>query len=106
MSEDLENYIFLNSALQRITRELYYRFGSFLVPSSVGLITSRHYLNTIKMENKNEQETMKMDEMTEKPSKCEVIGAVISIGVLGFWFGIGVTLGIKMVNSPEEIISR
>ena len=55
----------------------------------------------------NEQvEKMKMEEMTKKPSKCEVIGAVISIGVLAFWFGIGLALVIKMVNSLEEIISR
>ena len=63
------------------------------------------------MENKNEQvqwETIKMEVTREKPSKfeVEVIGAVITVGVLGFWFGIGVTLGIKMVNSLEEIISR
>ena len=45
LSEDLENDHFLNSALQRFTCELYYRFGSFLAPLSVGLITSRHYLS-------------------------------------------------------------
>ena len=44
LSEDLENDPFLNSALQRFTCELYYRFGSFLAPLSIGLITSRHYL--------------------------------------------------------------
>ena len=44
LSEDLENDPFLNSALQRFTCELYYRFGSFLAPSSVGIITNRHYL--------------------------------------------------------------
>ena len=44
LSEDLENYPFLNSALQRFTCELYYRYGSFLAPLSVGIITSRHYL--------------------------------------------------------------
>ena len=32
LSEDLENNPFLNSALQRFTCELYYRFGSFLAP--------------------------------------------------------------------------
>ena len=42
--KDLENNPFLNSALQRATCELYYRFGSFLAPLSVGIITSRHYL--------------------------------------------------------------
>ena len=45
LSKDLGNDPFLNSALQRFTCELYYRFGSFLVPVSVGIITSRHYLS-------------------------------------------------------------
>ena len=45
LSEDLENDPFLNSALQRATCELYYRFGSFLAPLRVGIITSRHYLS-------------------------------------------------------------
>ena len=45
LSEDLENDPFLNSALQRLNYELYYRFGSFLAPLSVGIITSRHYLS-------------------------------------------------------------
>ena len=44
LSEDLENDPFLNSALQRATCELYYRFGLFLAPLSIGIITSRHYL--------------------------------------------------------------
>ena len=43
LSEDLENHPFLNSALQRATCELYYRFGSFLAPLSIGIIMSRHY---------------------------------------------------------------
>ena len=45
LSEDLENNPFLNSALQRFTCKLYNRFGSFLAPLSVGIITSRHYLS-------------------------------------------------------------
>ena len=45
LSEDLENDPFSNSALQRFTCELYYRFGSFLAPLSIGIITSRHYLS-------------------------------------------------------------
>ena len=44
LSENLENDSFLNSALQRATCELYYRFGSFLAAQSNGIITSRHYL--------------------------------------------------------------
>ena len=54
LSEDLENDPFLNSALQRFTCELYYRFGSFLAPLSVGIITSRHYLSE---RNKNGEQT-------------------------------------------------
>ena len=45
LSEDLEKDPFLNSTLQRATCELYYRFGSFLAPLSIGIITSRHYLH-------------------------------------------------------------
>ena len=45
LSKDLENDPFLNSALQRFTCELVCRFGSFLAPLSVGIITSRHYLS-------------------------------------------------------------
>ena len=51
LSEDLENDPFLNSALQRFTCELYYRFRSFLATLSVGIITSRHYL--LSERNKN-----------------------------------------------------
>ena len=54
LSEDLENDPFLNSALQRFTCEMYYRFGSFLAPLSVGIITSRHYLSEC---NKNGERT-------------------------------------------------
>ena len=54
LSEDLENDPFLNSALQRFTCELYYRFGSFLAPLSIGIITSRHYLSE---HNKNGEQT-------------------------------------------------
>ena len=53
-----------------------------------------------------EQETIKIEETRKQPSKLEVIGAVISLGVLGFWFGVGVALGTKMVNNLEELISR
>ena len=52
------------------------------------------------------RETIKMEETRKQPSRLEVIGAVITVGVLGFWFGIGATLGAKMVNNLEELISR
>ena len=51
LSEDLESYPLLNSALQKFTCELYYRFGSFLAPLSVGLITSRHYFTAHGIKN-------------------------------------------------------
>ena len=51
LSDDLENDPFLNSALQRFTCELYYRF---LAPLSVGIITSRHFLSE---HNKNGERT-------------------------------------------------
>ena len=54
LNEDLENDPFLNSALQRFTCELYYKFGSFLAPLSIGIITSRHYLSEC---NKNGEQT-------------------------------------------------
>ena len=59
------------------------------------------------MENERvELETIKMEEMRKQLSRLEVIGAVISLGVLGFWFGIGAASGTKMVNNLEELISR
>ena len=52
------------------------------------------------------RETIKMEETRKQPSRLEVIGAVITVGVLGFWFGVGATLGSKMFSSLEELISR
>ena len=52
-----------------------------------------------------EQETIKMEEKRKQPSRLEVIGAVITVGVSGFWFGVGAALGAKMVNNLEELIS-
>ena len=62
-----------------------------------------------------EQGTIRIEEMRKQPSRLEgprgaplgeVIGAVMSLGVLGFWFGVGAALGAKMVNNLEELISR
>ena len=58
------------------------------------------------MEEQVEQKTIKIEETRKQPSKLEVIGAVITVGVLGFWFGVGAALGAKMVNNLEELISR
>ena len=43
LSTDLENDLFLNTALQRFTCNLYYHFGAMLAPVSVGIITGKHY---------------------------------------------------------------
>ena len=43
LSTDLESNPFLNTALQRFTCDLCYRFGALLAPVSVGIITGKHY---------------------------------------------------------------
>ena len=43
LSDDLECDPFLNTAMKRFTCNLYYRFGAFLGPVSVGIITGKHY---------------------------------------------------------------
>ena len=43
LSDDLECDPFLNTALQRLTCDLYYRFGALLAPLSVGIISGMHY---------------------------------------------------------------
>ena len=58
------------------------------------------------MEEQVQWETIKMEEMRKQLSKLEVIGAVLIVGLLGFWSGIGAALGAQMVNSLEELISR
>ena len=42
----------------------------------------------------------------ELPSKCEVLGAVMAFGLIGFWFGIGAILAVKMVSSLEYCIEE
>ena len=43
LSDDLECDPFLNTAMQSFTCDLYYSFGAFLAPVSVGIITGKHY---------------------------------------------------------------
>ena len=43
LSTDLESDPFLNTVLQRLTCDLYYRFGALLAPVSVGILTGKHY---------------------------------------------------------------
>ena len=43
LSDDLECDPFLNTAMQRFTCDLYYRFGALLAPVSIGIIAGKHY---------------------------------------------------------------
>ena len=43
LSDDLECDPFLNTALQRLTCDLYYCFGALLAPASIAIITGKHY---------------------------------------------------------------
>ena len=52
-----------------------------------------------------ENEQVQQEETRKQLSRLEVIEAVLTVGVLGFWFGIGAILGAKMVNSLEELIT-
>ena len=42
LSTDLESNPFLNTALQRLTCDLYYHFGALLAAVYVGIITGKH----------------------------------------------------------------
>ena len=71
LSEDLESDPFPNSALQRFTCKLYYRFGSFLAPVNIGLITSRHYLSKHGIKNGATSGNNRSDERTADNSEQE-----------------------------------
>ena len=43
LSDDLECDPILDTALQRLTCDLYYRFGALLAPASIAIITGKHY---------------------------------------------------------------
>ena len=57
------------------------------------------------MENM-EQETRKMEKTIKHPSKSEVIGSFIGMGMVGFCFGIGLMLAVKTVNNLRCCIRR
>ena len=80
LSEDLENDPFLNSALQRLTCELYYRFGSFLAPLSVGIIKSRHYLSE---HNKNGEQERTSGISGDNENDQKLMGSLLDPGPTG-----------------------
>ena len=59
------------------------------------------------MENEGvEQETIKMEKTREQPSKSEVIGSFIGMGMVGFSFGIEFMLAVKTVNNLECCMNK
>ena len=73
--------------------ELYYRFGSFLIPLSIGLIKSRHYLLEQNIAGtKNDGTNRHEEEMSEwlaTRSKYTGLGAAMAADLMiGFWFSI------------------
>ena len=75
LSTNLECDPFLNTAMQRFTCDLYYRFGALLAPFSVGIITGKHYTkNSItKLNDRSDNGTCnpatRNGNQTEKPSE-------------------------------------
>ena len=72
LSDDLECDPFLNTAMQRFTCDLYYRFGTLLAPVSVGIITGKHYAknSVTKLNDGNcDQAKSRNCNQTEEPSE-------------------------------------
>ena len=71
LSTDLECDPFLNTAMQRLTCNLYYRFGALLAPVSVGIITGKHYAkNSItKLNDRTCDPATRNCNQTEEPSE-------------------------------------
>ena len=75
LSNDLECDPFLNTTMQRFTCDLYCRFGAFVAPVSVGIITGKHCsknsgtkLND-RSDNGNCESATKNCNKTEEPSE-------------------------------------
>ena len=75
LSNDLGCDPFLNTAMQTFTFDLYYRFGAFLAPVSVGIITGKHYAKNSstklndRSDNGNCQSATRNCNKTEEPSE-------------------------------------
>ena len=68
LSTDLEGDPFLNTAMQRFTCDLYYRFGALLAPISVGIITGKHYTKN-SITKLNDRSNSGNCDQTEEPSE-------------------------------------
>ena len=76
LSNDLEWDPFPHTASQRFTCDLYYRFGAFVAPVSIGKITGKHYTKKYgpklndRSENRNcESAKTRVYNKTEEPSE-------------------------------------
>ena len=76
LSDDLECDPFLNTALQRLTCDLYYRFGALLAPASIAIITGKHYAKNSITKSNGRSNSGNCDptksrncDQTEKPSE-------------------------------------
>ena len=71
LSTDLESDPFLNTALQRFTCDLYYRFGALLAPVSARIITFKHYAkkSVTKLNDRTCDPATRNSNQTEEPSE-------------------------------------
>ena len=105
LSENLESDPFLNFALQRFMYELNYRFSSVLVPLTIGLITSRHYLLEWNIAGTKNDGTKGYEQTSATPSKYTGLGAaIVARLVIGFWFGVGAISTIGVVDGLNSCV--
>ena len=71
LSNDLECDPFLNTAIQRFTCDLYYRFGAFLAPVSVGIITGKHYAKNSGTKSNDRSDNGNCESATRNCNKTE-----------------------------------
>ena len=71
LSTNLESDPFLNTALQRFTCDLYYRFGALLAPVSVGIITGKHYAKNSITKLNDRSDNGNCDPATKNCNKTE-----------------------------------
>ena len=71
LSDDLECDPFLNTAMQRFTFDLYYRFGTLLAPVSVGIITGKHYTKNSITKLNDRSNSGTCDSATRNSNKTE-----------------------------------
>ena len=71
LSTDLESDPFLNTALQRFTCYLYYRFGTLLAPVSIRIITGKHYTKNSITKLNDSSDNRTCDPATRNRNKTE-----------------------------------